>query len=79
MDANPFLKLSVAARDYIVPYRTLLQRRDGSKPSNSRGEYNKKPNSVQDQALRDYTVILYSCKIPANLETVLIVASFLFD
>jgi hypothetical protein len=71
MDANPFLKPSVAARDYAVPYRTLLRRHNGGKPSNSRGGHNKKLNSVQDQALRDYIFMLHGCGTPANLETVL--------
>lgn len=75
MDADPFLKMSVAARQFSAPYYRLQRRRAGIPPSNSRGGHNKKLNSVQDQALRDYMFMLHSCGTPANLETVLIAAN----
>jgi hypothetical protein len=70
MDANPRLKASVAARRFGVAYRTLLRRREGVPPSNTRGGHNKKLNSVQDKALQDYVFMLYSCGTSATLETV---------
>ncbi|KIN04556.1 hypothetical protein OIDMADRAFT_17571 [Oidiodendron maius Zn] len=42
---------------------------------NSRGGHNKKLNSVQDSALRDYIFMLYSCGTPANTEEVLLAAN----
>ncbi|KIM96050.1 hypothetical protein OIDMADRAFT_20944 [Oidiodendron maius Zn] len=75
MDANPSLKASVAARQFSAPYQSLLRRRAGMPPSNSRGGHNKKLNSVQDSALRDYIFMLYSCGTPANTEEVLLAAN----
>ena len=75
MDANPNLKASVAARQFSAPYQTLLRRRAGMPPSNSRGGYNKKLNSVQDSALRDYIFMLYSRGTTANTEEVLLAAN----
>ena len=39
-------------------------------PSNTRGRHNKKLNSVQDTALRDYIFMLYHCGTLANVEAV---------
>ena len=77
MDANPNLKASVAARQFSAPYQTLLRRRAGMPPSNSRGGHNKKLNSVQDSALRDYIFMLYSRGTTANTEEVLLAANWL--
>jgi hypothetical protein len=70
MDANPRLKASVDAHLFGVPCRTLLRRRERVPPSNTRGGHNKKLNSVQDKALRDYIVMLHGCGTPATIETV---------
>ena len=75
MDANPRLKASVAARQFSAPYHLLLRRRAGVPASNSRGGHNKKLNSVQDTALRDYICMLYHCGTPANTEAVLLAAN----
>ena len=75
MDANPRLKASVAARQFGVPYHLLLRRRAGVPPSSSRGGHNKKLNSVQDMALRDYICMLYHCGTPANTEVIVLAAN----
>jgi hypothetical protein len=72
MDANPRLK---ATRQFKVPYRRLLRRRQGMPPSNSRGGHNKKLSTVQDTALKEYIFMLYSCGTPANIETTKIAAN----
>ena len=70
MDANPRLKASVAARQFDAPYHRLRRRRQGMPPSSTRGGHNKKLSTVQDQALRDYIVMLYNCGMSANQEAV---------
>ena len=75
MDANPNLKASVAARQFSAPYQTLLRRRAGMPPSNSRGGHNKKLNSEQYLASQDYIFMLYSCRTPANTKEVLLAAN----
>jgi hypothetical protein len=66
MDTNPCLKASDAAFQFNAPYYRLLRRRRGILPSYTRGGHNKKLSAVQDQALRDYIVILYNCGISTN-------------
>ena len=75
MNANPRLKASVAARQFNVPYRTLIRRRNGTPPSNTRGGRNKKLNSVQDKALIDYIYMLHNCGTPATYDTVFTAAN----
>jgi DDE superfamily endonuclease/Tc5 transposase DNA-binding domain len=75
MDADPFLKASVAARQFSAPYQRLLRRRAGVPPSSSRGGHNKKLDSIQDKALRDYIYLLYSCGTPPNKEAVCLAAN----
>ena len=75
MDANPRLKAKDAAHQYNAPYQRLLRRRRGIPPSNTRGGHNKKLNSVQDTALRDYIFMLYGCGTPANTDEVVLVAN----
>ena len=66
MDANPCLKASDAARQFNTLYYRLLRRRRGIPPSHTRGGHNKKLSTVQDQALRDYIVMLYDFGMSAN-------------
>ena len=75
MDANPRLKAKDTARQFNAPYQRLLRRRRGIPPSHTRGGHNKKLNSVQDTALRDYICMLYHCGTPANVEAVLLAAN----
>lgn len=75
MDANPRLKASVAARQFNAPYQSLLRRRRGVPPSNTRGGHNKKLSTVQDQALRDYIYMLHGCGTSANMENIQIAAN----
>jgi DDE superfamily endonuclease len=75
MDANPSLKATVAARQFDAPYYRLLRRRRGIPPSHTRGGHNKKLSTVQDQALRDYLVMLYNCGMSANQEAVRVAAN----
>jgi hypothetical protein len=75
MDALPRLKASVAACQFDAPYHLLLRRRQGVLPSNTRGGHNKKLSTVQDQALRDYLVMLHDCEMNANQDTVRIAAN----
>jgi hypothetical protein len=75
MDADPFLKASVAARQFSTPDQRLLRRRAGVPPGSSRGGYNKKLDSIQDKALRDYSYLLYSCGTPPNKEAVCLAAN----
>jgi hypothetical protein len=70
MDANPCLKASDAARQFNAPYYRLLRRRRGIPPSHTRGGHNKKLSTVQDQALRDYIVMLYDCGMSANRDAI---------
>jgi hypothetical protein len=69
-DANPRLKASDAARQFDAPYYRLLRRRRGIPPSHTRGGHNKKLSTIQDQALRDYIVMLYNCGMSANQDVV---------
>ena len=70
MDTNPCLKASDAARQFNAPYYRLLRRRRGIPPSHTRGGHNKKLSAVQDQALRDYIVMLYNCEMSTNREAI---------
>jgi hypothetical protein len=83
MDADPFLKASVAARRFSVPsqvsesalYQRLRRYRAGVLPSSSRGGHNKKLSSVQDKALQDYIYLLYACSTLPNREAVCLAAN----
>ena len=75
MDTNPQLKAKDAARQHNAPYQRLLRCRRGIPPSNTCGGHNKKLNSVQDSALRDYIFMLYSCRTPANTDEVVLAAN----
>jgi hypothetical protein len=75
MDANPRLKAAAAARQFKVPYRRLLRRRQGMPPSNSRGGHNKKLSDVQDIALKEYIFMLHGCGTSATIETIKVAAN----
>jgi hypothetical protein len=75
MDADPRLNAAKAARQFGAPYHRLLRRRKGVPPSHTRGGHNKKLSPIQDEALRDYIFMLYSCGTPANYDTVRLAAN----
>ncbi|OCK99339.1 uncharacterized protein K441DRAFT_673656 [Cenococcum geophilum 1.58] len=70
MDANPRLKGTTAAQQFGAPYDRLMARRRGRPASNTRGGHNKKLDVPQDQALRDYLMMLAGAGTEANLAEV---------
>src|ERR1700733_15088663 len=70
MDLYPSLKGTVAAREFGAPYDRLMARRRGRPASNTRGGHNKKLDVPQDQALRDYLMMLAGAGTEANLAEV---------
>ena len=70
MDANPRLKGTTAAQQFGAPYDRLMAHQQGHPASNTRGGHNKKLNMPQDQALRDYLMMLARANTEANLAKV---------
>ena len=70
MDANPRLKGTTAAQQFGAPYNRLIAHQRGRLVSNTRGGHNKKLNVPQDQALRDYLIMLAGAGTEANLAEV---------
>ena len=70
MDANPRLKGTTAAQQFGASYDRLMAYQRGRPASNTRGGHNKKLDVPQDQALRDYLMMLAGAGTEANLAEV---------
>jgi hypothetical protein len=70
MDKDPTLKGTKAAQRFGAPYDRLMARRRGRPPSHSRGGQNKKLSTPQDDALKEYIIMLQYSRRGANLEEV---------
>ena len=58
IDNDPYLRGTKAAKQFGAPYERLMARRHGRLPSHSRGGQNKKLSAPQDDALKEYILML---------------------
>jgi hypothetical protein len=58
MDKDPRLKGTKAASQFEAPYDWLMARRCGRPASHSRGGTNKKLSESEDEALKEYILML---------------------
>jgi hypothetical protein len=70
MDDDPNLKGTKAAQRFGAPYDRLIARRRGRPPSYSRGGQNKKLSIPQDDALKEYILMLQYSGRGANIHEV---------
>jgi hypothetical protein len=70
MDNDPYLKGTKAAKQYGAPYERLMARRRGRPPSHSRGGQNKKLSVPQDDALKEYILMLQYSGRRANIHEI---------
>ena len=70
MDDDPNLKGTKAAQRFGAPYNRLIARRRGRPPSYSRGGQNKKLSIPQDDALKEYILMLQYSGRGANIHEV---------
>jgi hypothetical protein len=68
LNLNPHLKIKPVAREFNVGYQKLMARRNGRKPSNTRGGTNKKLAEPLNEALIDYLEMLYQNGTPADVQ-----------
>jgi hypothetical protein len=69
IDANPWLKGTTAVQQFGAPYNQLIAHQRGRPASNTREGHNKKLNIPQNQALRDYPIILTGAGTEANVNS----------
>jgi len=70
MDDDPTLKGTKAAANFGVPYQRLMARRLGRPASHTRGGHNKKLDYPQDDALKEYILMLQYSGRGANLDKI---------
>ena len=70
MDADRHLKGTKAAARFGAPYQRLMARRKGRPASNTRGGHNKKLAEPEDEALKDYILMLQYTGHGANIQEV---------
>jgi hypothetical protein len=58
IDNDPYLKGTKAASQFRAPYYLLIARRRGRPTSYTRGGHNKKLAEPEDEALKEYILIL---------------------
>lgn len=70
MNGDPSLKGSKATKQFNAPYDRLMARRRGRPASNTRGGHNTKLNRPQDEALKDYILMLQASRNGANMDSI---------
>jgi hypothetical protein len=70
MDNNPYLRGTKAAKQFGALYERLMARRHGRPPSHSRGGQNKKLSAPQDDALKEYILMLQYSGRGANIHEI---------
>ena len=75
MDKDPKLTGVAAAHQYSAIYSRLMVRRWGRPPSSTRGGHNKKLPVPQNQALKDYLLMLYHAGTSATLQEVVVASN----
>lgn len=75
MDEDPTLKGTKAAQRFGALYDRLMACRRGRPPSHSRGGQNKKLSAPQDDALKEYIIMLQYSRRGANLGEIRAAAS----
>jgi hypothetical protein len=70
MDEDLTLKGTKAAQRFGAPYDRLMARRHGRPPSHSQGGHNKKLSAPQDDALKEYIIMLQYSRRGANLDEI---------
>ena len=70
MDNDPYLRGMKAAKQFGAPYERLMARRRGRPPSHSRGGQNKKLSAPQDDALKEYILMLQYSGRGANIHEI---------
>jgi hypothetical protein len=70
MDEDPSLRGTKAALRFGAPYQRLMARRQGRLASNTRGGHNKKLSAPQDDALKEYILMLQYSGKGANIHEI---------
>lgn len=70
IDDDPTLKATEVAAAFKAPYQRLFARRRGRPASHTRGGHNKKLTTPQDDALKEYILMLQYSGHGANLHEI---------